>query len=445
MDYNIMEYGAVADGTTNNSGAIQAAVDACTEAGGGRVIVPTGRFLSGTIVLKSNVTLYLEKGAELISSLRKEDILDFFGNSEFEDPSEATGWEGGCFLCALHEHDISILGEGTIYGQGDQVFYDDGADGGIGECPKNVRIEDRPRTTYFEDVENLTVRGLTFRDAAFWTLHMAGCRHVLVDGIRILNDQRGANNDGIDPDTCQDVVISNCIIKSGDDAIVVKNSVPMAKKYGCCENIVIKGCVLYSHDSALKVGTETGCGIRHVMLSDCVFRECSRGVGIWVRDGAVIEDIHVHHVSGNTKRYADCPQREFAPRWWGKGEPIFINATPRKNGGHPGIIRNITFDHISMTAESSLFIAGEEDAVIEDVIVENLNLTLKQQGTQKPGVFDEQPSQRDVYPHEIPAIYIRSAKGVEIQGNIRRDGIYKEYPLSQTEKTEDIKISVREK
>lgn len=230
MDYNIMEYGAVADGTTNNSGAIQAAVDACTEAGGGRVIVPTGRFLSGTIVLKSNVTLYLEKGAELISSLRKEDILDFFGNSEFEDPSEATGWEGGCFLCALHEHDISILGEGTIYGQGDQVFYDDGADGGIGECPKNVRIEDRPRTTYFEDVENLTVRGITFRDAAFWTLHMAGCRHVLVDGIRILNDQRGANNDGIDPDTCQDVVISNCIIKSGDDAIVVKNSVPMAKK-----------------------------------------------------------------------------------------------------------------------------------------------------------------------------------------------------------------------
>ena len=69
-----------------------------------------------------------------------------------------------------------------------------------------------------------------------------------------MNDQRGANNDGIDPDTCQDVVISNCIIKSGDDAIVVKNSVPMAKKYGCCENIVIKGCVLYSHDSALKVG-----------------------------------------------------------------------------------------------------------------------------------------------------------------------------------------------
>lgn len=86
------------------------------------------------------------------------------------------------------------------------MFEDDGADGGLGECPKNVIMADRPRTMYFEDVENLTVRGITFRDAAFWTLHMAGCRHVVVDGIRILNDQRGTNNDGINPDTCQDVV-----------------------------------------------------------------------------------------------------------------------------------------------------------------------------------------------------------------------------------------------
>lgn len=100
------------------------------------------------------------------------------------------------------------------------MFEDDGADGGLGECPKNVIMADRPRTTYFEDVENLTVRGITFRDAAFWTLHMAGCRHVVVDGIRILNDQRGTNNDGINPDTCQDVVISNYIVKAGDDVLL---------------------------------------------------------------------------------------------------------------------------------------------------------------------------------------------------------------------------------
>ena len=94
--------------------------------------------------------------------------------ANLKTPARQPDGKADVFLCALHEHDISILGEGTIYGQGDQVFYDDGADGGIGECPKNVRIEDRPRTTYFEDVENLTVRGITFRDAAFWTLSYGG-------------------------------------------------------------------------------------------------------------------------------------------------------------------------------------------------------------------------------------------------------------------------------
>ena len=443
MNCVITEFGAIADGVTNNRKAIQEAIDQCSGSGGGRVTIPTGDFLSGTIILKDNITLHLEKGAVLISSLKQEDILDISGCSD--DPNEDIGWEGGCFLCAFHQKNISITGEGTIYGQGDKVFYDDGADGGVGECPKNVRIQDRPRTTFFEDIENLTIKGVTFQDAAFWTLHMAGCRHVIVDGIRILGDQRGANNDGIDPDTCQDVVISNCIIKAGDDAIVIKNSAPMAAKYGSCENITINNCVLYSHDSALKIGTETINAIRHVVLSDCVFRDCSRGVGIWVRDGAVIEDIHVHHVSGNTKQYADCPQREFAPRWWGKGEPIFISATPRRKGEHPGYIRNITFDHIYMTVESSLFIGGEEESVIENVSIENLELTMKSQGTQKEGLFDEQPSVRGVYSHSISAVYVRHAEDVTISGKIRREGAYQQYSLTELENCKQAEISIRER
>lgn len=442
MDYIITEFGAVADGVTNNQKAIQDAIDKCTAAGGGRVVVPSGHFLSGTIVLKSNVTLHLEEGSVLISSLNKEDIIDFARN--VDDPNEDIGWEGGCFLCAFHEKNISITGAGIIYGQGDKVFYDDNADEGLHECPKNVRIEDRPRTTFFEDIENLTVRGVTFQDAAFWTLHMAGCRHVIVDGIRILNDVRGANNDGIDPDTCQDVVITNCIVKAGDDAIVVKNSAPMAKKYGACENVTISNCVLYSHDSALKVGTETCEAIRHVMLSDCVFRDCSRGVGIWVRDSAVIEDIHMHHVSGNTKRYADCPQRAFAPRWWGKGEPVFISATPRRKGEHPGYIRNISFDHIYMTVESALFIAGEPECEIENVTIENMDLTMRSQGTQKADLFDEQPSVRNVYPHDIPAVYARSVKNLTVSGKVRREGVYKEYPLTELEQCKDAQVCVKE-
>ena len=449
MDFNIVKYGAVADGAsenpTNNRDAIQAAVDAAFANGGGRVVVPAGNFLSGAIVLKSNVTLYLEEGATLTSSLNLEDGIDFA--KEFNDDTENSGWTGGCFLFAAHAQNITVEGHGTIYGQGDKVYFDDDADGGFHECPKNVKTGawERPRTTYFEDVENLTVRDVTFKDACFWTLHMAGCRHVVVDGVRILNDQRGANNDGIDPDCCRDVVISNCIVKTGDDAIVVKNTAPMAAKYGVCESITISNCVLYSHDSALKIGTETAGDVRNVMLSNCVFRDCSRGVGIWVRDGATIEDIHVHHVSGNTLRYADCPQREFAPRWWGKGEPVFISATPRATThAWPGKIRNVTFDHLYMTCEHGIFIAGEDDAVIENVEVSDVQLTQRMQGTQEPVLLDEQPSARNVYEHEVPAVYVRSASDVRVSGRVRREGVFANKPLAIVEDGAKADIQLKE-
>ena len=449
MDFNIVDYGSVADGAsdnpTNNRDAIQAAVDAAFANGGGRVVVPAGNFLSGAIVLKSNVTLYLAEGSVLTSSLNLEDGIDFA--KEFNDDTENSGWTGGCFLFANHAKNITVEGHGTIYGQGDKVYFDDDADGGFHECPKNVRTGawERPRTTYFEDVENLTVRDVTFKDACFWTLHMAGCRHVVVDGVRILNDMRGANNDGIDPDCCRDVTISNCIVKTGDDAIVVKNTAPMAAKYGACENITISNCVLYSHDSALKIGTETAGDVRNVMLSDCVFRDCSRGVGIWVRDGATIEDIHVHHVSGNTLRYADCPQREFAPRWWGKGEPVFISATPRATTqAWPGKIRNVTFDHLYMACEHGIFIAGEDDAVIENIEISDVQLTQRMQGTQEPVLFDEQPSSRNVYKHDVPAVYVRSASDVRVSGRVRREGVFADKPLAIVEDGAEADVQLKE-
>jgi len=445
-DYNILNYGAQPDGITNNSEVIQRAIDECTESGGGRVVIPAGNFLSGTLILKSNVDLHLESGAILTSSIRQEDMIDFARN--FKDENEDVGWEGGCFLCAFHQENISITGLGTIYGQGDKIFYDDNSDGGFNECPLNIRTELRPRTTFFEDIKNLVVKDITFKDAAFWTLHMAGCEHVIVNGIKILNNQRGANNDGIDPDTCKDVVISNCIIKAGDDAIVVKNSEPMAAKYGSCENIVISNCVLYSHDSALKIGTETFNAIRNVILSDCVFRDCSRGVGIWARDGAIIENIHIHHISGNTKRYADCPERSFAPRWWGKGEPIFISSTYR-NSKHkfPGKIRDITFDHIYMKCESSIFIAGEEDSRIKNISIQNINLSMEKQGTQPADIFDEQPSERNVYPHAIPVVYSRFTDNLEVDGSVKYVEPYNilDNRIYEIEDCSNVNISIKER
>lgn len=420
--YNIIDFGAIDDGTTNNASAIQAAIDAAANAGGGQVLIPAGEFLSGTLRLRSNIDFHLAAGAILISSLKREDILDFA--ALFEDDNEDTGWEGGCFLFAYGEENLTISGEGTIYGQGDKVFFDDDTDGGYHECPLNVTAF-RPRTTFFEHVTNLTVRDITIRDAAFWTLHMAGCRHVRIQDIRILNDERGANNDGIDPDTCQDVIITGCLVKTGDDAIVVKTTKPMAEKYGTCENIVIQNCILYSHDSALKIGTETHGDIRNIIFSDCIIKDCSRGIGIWVRDGALIEDIQVHHVSGSVRKYADAMRESGPSRWWGNGEPIFINATCRKNQRDcPGKIRSITFDHIYMKAECSIFVAGEENSHIKDISFSDIKITMCRQGTQEHGSFDEQPSKRDVYEHEIPALYGRYVDGLRVQGEIKFEKPY---------------------
>lgn len=442
--FNILDYGAKSDGVSNNADAIQKAIDEAS-ANGGRVVVPAGRFLSGTLVLKSNIDFHLESGAVLISSLEEEDIMDFA--KLFEDDNRTTGWDGGCFLFALHEENITISGNGTIYGQGDKVFFDDNADNGAHECPLNVTAF-RPRTSFLEDVTNLTIQDITIQDAAFWTLHMAGCRHVRVKDIRILNDVRGANNDGIDPDCCQDVIISGCLVKTGDDAIVVKTTKPMAKKYGPCENIVISGCILYSHDSGLKIGTETHGDIRNVVMGDCVIKDCSRGVGIWVRDGAVIEDVHIHHITGSVRKYADGVRQAGPSMWWGNGEPFFIDAACRNAAGNnPGKIRNITFDHIYMKAESSIFLAGEGDSRIENITAEALDITMCRQGTQESGYFDEQPSVRNVYPHSIPAVYARCADGLRIEGRVRYEAPYcvSENPLFELDDCTEAEVMVRER
>ncbi len=418
MNYNILDYGALPDGVSDNAASIQKAVEAAHEAGGGRVIIPPGRFLSGTICLKSGIELYLEAGAVLISSLNPADILDFA--ALFEDDNRDTGWEGGCFLFACHAKDITISGGGTIYGQGDNVFFDDNTDDGFHECPLNV-VSFRPRLTFFEDVENLTIRDITIRDAAFWTLHMAGCKRVRVTGVRILNDIRGANNDGIDPDCCKDVLIDHCIVETGDDAIVVKATKPMAERYGACENIIINDCILHSHDSALKIGTETHGDIRNLVMGNCVVKDCSRGIGIWARDGAVIEQIYIHHITGSVRKYADSHRTEGPSMWWGNGEPVFVNAAYRNRSlqekkKSPGRIQNITFDHIYMKAESCAFFAGEEEAHLFDIRLEDFKITFCKQGTQEYGWFDEQPSVRNVYPHQIPAVYARCVDGLSLRG-----------------------------
>lgn len=425
MLYNILDFGAVSDGVTNNASAIQAAIDACTLTGG-RVLMPAGSFLSGSLVLRSNVDLHLENGAVLIASGKSGDMLDFSKN--FEDDNEDTGWEGGCFLFAQHEKNITISGTGTIDGQGRLYFYDDDSDGGFHEAPLNV-IGNRPRMSFLEDIERLTVKDVCFLDSAFWTLHMAGCRDVLIENIRILNNEAGPNNDGIDPDCCKNVIIRGCIIKGGDDSIVVKTTAPMTKKYGSSENIAISSCIMKSRSCALKIGTESWGDIHHISLSDCILYDCTRGIGIWSRDGGKIHDISIHHISGNTRRYADCLSRkEGVNCWWGKGDPIFVSATGREGVERiPSEISGIFIDDVRMECEGAIVLAGEEYSPLRDIYIKDVFFTWKQKSLHRPDCLDERPSKRGCYPCKPPCVYIRNGINVSVEGELRVDDSLKEY------------------
>ncbi len=443
--YDIKQYGAIGDGKFNNASAIQQAIDLCHENGGGQVVIPPGIYLSGSLRLKSNIHLHLQQGAVLRCSLKREDIHAFDDPAMNGDYLEE--WNAGCFIGAWHAENITISGAGTIDGQGREIIYDDGADGGFHEAPLMIKGF-RPRLILLEDVKNLTVKGVTLWDAAFWTLHLAGCSQVRIHNLRILNNTRGANNDGIDPDCCQDVIISNCTVKTGDDAIVIKSTQPMAERYGNCENIIVTGCLLKSQDSALKIGTDTYGAIRNILFSDCIIEDCSRAVGIWARDGGTVENVQVHHLVGTVRRYADAPQREFAPRWWGKGEPLFISATYRTpENRFPGLIRNIEFDHINLKSEAGIFIAAEESCPIENVSLHELDLTLEKQGSQPGGLFDEQPSVRNVYPHAIPAVYARYVNGLRLKEcRVRKAKPHMEHwsGLIETENCRDLTLDIKE-
>ena len=411
MRRSITEYGAVPGTGAKCTEQIQRAIDECARAGGGTVVIPAGVFVSGSVRLRSGVELHLEHGAMLRASHDENDMIDF--SRDIEDDNEDTGWEGGCFLYACHEKDIAITGTGVIDGGGRESFYDDDPEEAPHEGPLNVRGF-RPRMSFLEDVENLTVTDVTFYDSAFWTLHMAGCTNVRIENICIDNDRRAPNTDGIDPDCCKNVIIRGCRIKSGDDCIVIKTTGPMYRKYGESRDILVSGCILTTSCTAVKIGTETCGDIHNVLVSDCIVRDCLRGIGIWSRDGGDIYAVRVHHVQGNTRNFADCAvRREGIFSWWGEGEPVFLSTARRADSPRiPGRIFDITMDHLDFISESPIVIAGEEYSVIRKVRITDSRFVFRRQSGKRELVMDERPSVRGRYLMASGPVYLRCAEDV---------------------------------
>lgn len=401
MNFIIGDYGAKGDGITDDTYAVQKAIDLCHENGGGRVVCESGTYLCSSIVLKSNIDLHLEQGCTIISSL----------------DGEKCGKEYKALITAKDSENISISGFGCIDGRSSLIFYDDNRDP-LHEAPLDYSYGVfRPRTSFFENIRNITIKDITITNSVFWSLHFAGCTYVTVSGVKIFNNIRSNENDGIDPDCCKNVVISDCIITAGDDPIVIKTTKEMAEKYGSSENIVVNNCIFKTKSAGIKIGTETWADIKNITVSNCVIEECGRAFAIWTRDGAVVENINISNVRAVCRAYSACIDNKHIgagyPYWWGKGEGIYIsNGVRNHEDKRRGFIKNITISNMDIECESSVFISGSNMGDIQFVKICNCRVRLKQIGSQKPGWFDYRPSPKDVIKHSIPGLYIEFAKNI---------------------------------
>lgn len=376
--FNVLKYGAVGDGKTLDTDAIQKAIDEATKTdNGGEVLVPAGhKFLIGTLVLKSGVDFHLQGDAELLVSINRKDYLG----------------EGA--IIANGANDLTISGTGSINGQ-DLKFmlhYDKANEWWI---PKNWR----PKLFILTKCNDLKVLNITIKKAPQWSLHLLGCKNVLIDGIKVHNNMEVPNCDGINADHCMNVEVRNCEIRCGDDGIAVK-ATPQKEDYGPSANISVHDCVLETHDSGLKIGTETTKDIYNVVFEHCKIKTSCRGLNIQLRDQGNVYNIVFKDITFKSRYYS-------AP-WWGRGEAISFTSIPRTSETKIGTIHNILVENVTGIAENSVRINGTKESRISNVRFVNVNVTLNR-WTKYPGnLFDNRPTKvyEDIEPHDNPGFYI---------------------------------------
>jgi polygalacturonase len=375
--FDVRDYGAVDDGSTLNTQAFRQAVEACHIMGGGVIGVPAGIWLTGPIHLRSNVNLRLEKDALVRFSTQPADYL----------PVVFTRWEGvECYNYSpfIYAHDcenVAVTGEGSFDGQGEawwhwkklqqaaaKTLYDAEFDG----IPVEERIygteEAALRPQFFQSVgcRNVLIEGVTFRNGPMWTLHPVYCRDVLVRNVTV--DTRGPNNDGLNPDSCYNVVVEDCSFSTGDDCIAINSGMNedgwrVARP---CENIVIRNCHMSEGHGAVAIGSGMSGGVRNVHVSDCRFTGGDQGIRLKSMRGrgGFVENVYFENIY-----MADL-----------RREAIVLNmfygsSTAASRSDAAPVFRNIYIRDVTCeSAGVAVAIRGLPEQPIEHVVLEDLHL-----------------------------------------------------------------------
>ncbi|MES2773256.1 MAG: glycosyl hydrolase family 28 protein [Bacteroidota bacterium] len=427
-DYPASLFGIYSDGATLNTRSIQFAIDYVQKQGGGRLVFDVGRYLSGSIHLKSNVTLHLLEGAVLLGTLNPPDY-------------DRKGFTA--FILAHDQQNIGITGKGVIDGQGRQVARNVAAmvhKGLIKDAFRNDRpeVEIRPMLIYFRSCENILIKGVTIRNAAAWVQTYDQCKNLRADSITI--DSRAFwNNDGIDIVDCDSVAITNSYIDAADDGICLKSHDPKM----VCQNIIIRNCTIRSSANAIKFGTASLGGFRNIrIINNKVFDTYRSAIALEAVDGGFLENVQVDSLLVlNT------------------GHGIFLRIGERISG-KKSRLENITINHVSLEIAASKADAGYDyEGPIEDmprnispaIIIAGLlgalvtNVTMRNIEIKHPGAgnpmfakvsldaLDSIPEKPAAYPdfstfHELPAwgIFIRHARDIQFS-NVNLSCAKKDY------------------
>jgi len=276
--FNITSFGAVGDGVAMETEAIQKAIEACHAEGGGIVRIPAGDYQIGTVWLKSNITLSLDHGASLLGS---QNLADY-PTEGLDDPRE-----GGprCLIYAKDATNITIEGLGVIDGRGTHEAFPRFKSGSGRERRQ------RPRLLRMVNCDRLTFSGVTYKRPAFWGLHLIDCKNIHFNAVTIRFRNNNFNNDGIDLDGCENVLIENCDINSGDDAICLKSS------KNPCRNVVVRGCKVASNTAPLKFGTSSRGGFIDVSVTNCHFYDSPMGaIKLQLVDGGRLENVDISRI-----------------------------------------------------------------------------------------------------------------------------------------------------
>jgi polygalacturonase len=372
--YSILDYGAVSSETIFSTSAIQKAIDDCNSNGGGKVIIPAGRYLTATLQLKSNVNLFLSTGATLVASKEIKDYPVLPGvkhgfNSDFSVQS---------LIYCINTENVSISGKGEIQLNG-AAFVNKSASPEFDFDPDSLQrsqgtivMGKRPsHSLFFEGCTNLSLTDFKITDSPAFTVSVSDCSIIEIRNIFIDNNMRLPNNDGIHLSGCKNAVVTDCKVFAGDDCVALTC---LANYEKTSENIVITNSVFSSFSAGVRIGYLKS-KIKNVILSNLIINESNRGIVLATGSGGYVKNVNIQNCVINTQIKVG--------RWWGNGEPIavFIDDKADESGrylnqsANAPIIEDITFSNIQAISENGVHVIGNKGN-ISRVFFSDCNFTI---------------------------------------------------------------------